>query len=241
MSKKQPEKKEEPSAPEADDITDDVVKPECSQSRNTILAGKQKPEDKPQTTRKVQGFPDIKEFIKKKGAPIATSPPEQTKLMVKKANSQTFWRTHQTMEITVDILEDLSDKKEKYILLPAIAETLSSALKKEFILYLSVTKNKTLFLTPIQQRNSKGYWNEWHEALFEAVERSKEEWLRIEPLDDGVGYNMIRPAPDVIIDEPDWEKLLRGRTMSDLLQEAFKGDKMIYTLDHPQLKRLEGN
>lgn len=187
-----------------------------------------------ETKKPVKGFPDIKEFLINPGAEQEiTIERKLTRILAKKPNKQQFVRIHPTMEQVVDVMEDLNDKRELYLLHPSVSPYVT-AQKKRMILYLGMHRNGTPFLCPVQQPDSNGKTYQWHESLADAVLIAKEKWVRLEANLTSSSYEIIEAKGN--IPDPKWDEKL---TMIDYMTLAFK-DKMIVDLEHPLIKSLEG-
>jgi hypothetical protein len=187
-----------------------------------------------ETKKPVKGFPDIKEFlVNPQTDQDITIEKKLTRVLAKKPNKQQFFRIHPTMEQMVDVIEDLNDKKELYLLHPSVTSYVM-AQRKRIILYLGMHRNGTPFLCPVPQPDSTGKSYTWHETLTDAMLVAREKWIRLEANQTSSSYEIIEAKGN--IPDPKWDEKL---TMIDYVTLAFK-ERMIVDLEHPLIQALEG-
>ena len=92
-----------------------------------------------------------------------------------------------------------------------------------------------MFLWPARLPSSDNrLGRRWHESALEIAEFAKNSWVKLQGKRDLGAYELFRAKGD--LGEPQWP----DKPLSDLLRLAFKGDRLISSLDHPVLKELAG-
>lgn len=156
-----------------------------------------------------------------------------TKVPVGKPKKPQFFRTYDSAAMTFPavMLED-KEARENYILVPAVAQELATmALPVQ--LHVAIDRQNNLFLIPVPLPNESGNRNSWHESLNQAVEHSKQHWIRIAANMAVGGYDVFQA--EGALPEPDWPSY----SINELIQVAFRG-KIITNLSHPVVQALLG-
>lgn len=101
---------------------------------------------------------------------------------------------------------------------------------QEYMLHLYVTNRNQMKFWPIKETD-----NPWPESARKALSISRDKWIRlIADQDDG---RYMCEEDDSYTVEPNWEQLLQGKTMLDLMNLAF-GKNFISSADHPLFAEL---
>jgi hypothetical protein len=74
----------------------------------------------------------------------------------------------------------------------------------------------------------------WSESALEIADFAKTQWVKMVGKRDLGAYELFKARGD--LGDPVWP----DKTLSDLLRLAFKGDRLINSLDHPVLRELAG-
>lgn len=159
---------------------------------------------------------------------LGTKTPILNTIPVKKPNKQWFNRVHPTMMIAAALFIPHDKPDQPYFVVPGLID----ALREEVVLnvlFVAITNFNHLFLWPITHPSE----NRWHLSALEAVQVAKEKWIRVRANKIIGAYDIIE-AQDQLAD-PKWPEI----SMNDILRLAFK-DRIIVSLDHPEIKRLKG-
>ena len=158
-------------------------------------------------------------------------------------NSRRFVRFHPEMEFQVYVFEDPNvddedDLPTKYLVTPEVARNMDPDDVRRATLYVYVYRSSrprpSLWLVPDPKLgNSKS--EDWHDAKIEIIGHAREEWTRIKRSPDRKvsSYEPIHPLSAVYAD-PDWDRILQGREIEELVQLAF-GKDVIDSMDHPAI------
>lgn len=156
-----------------------------------------------------------------------------TNVPVRKPRKPQFFRTHPSADMTFDgMLLQQKEKEESYLVVPDVAQQISE-LVQPVDLFAAIDRNNNVFLIPVPMPGESGVRNPWHESLFQAVEHSKQNWIRINANMHMGGYDVFEAQ--VSLSEPDWP----DHTIDKLVEVAFRG-KIIQSLDHPVVQSLLG-
>ena len=156
-----------------------------------------------------------------------------TNVPVRKPRKPQFFRTHPSADMTFDgMLLQQKEKEESYLVVPGVAQQISE-LVQPVDLFAAIDRNNNVFLIPVPMPGESGVRNPWHESLFQAVEHSKQNWIRINANMHMGGYDVFEAQ--ISLSEPDWPH----HTIDNLVEVAFRG-KIIQSLDHPVVQSLLG-
>jgi hypothetical protein len=148
-----------------------------------------------------------------------------------------FFRVHPNPAMTVDwyVLERDDDRdREVYWVTEQFRADLLDELKPVRI-FSCINKRGTMFLWPARLPGADNrLGRRWHESALEIADQAKTLWVKMQGKRDLGAYEMYRAKGD--LGEPQWE----DKSLSDLLRLAFKGDRLIRSLDHPVLRELVG-
>jgi hypothetical protein len=158
-----------------------------------------------------------------------------TTVPVRKPNKQDFIRVHPDPDYRlcgVAIIE-LREDRETYLVSPYYARQLDPQTFNHCNLYLTVNRQKVVFLWPVKLPEPGGRISGWHSSGLEGAEKAMAQWVRVTPnMSLGAYEFFVAENP---LSEPEWPSL----PLRDLLQIGFKGH-IIEGPDHPVMQRLRG-
>ena len=104
-------------------------------------------------------------------------------------------------------------------------------------LCLTISKSGELFFWPLKI-SSSGRANMWNDSALEIARKAKDVWLKIRSRhEDGRGSGFYEAdVPIAQFDEPIWP----NKTLKQLYDIAFKGDRIIDRVDHLVIQKLTG-
>jgi hypothetical protein len=148
-----------------------------------------------------------------------------------------FFRVHPDPAMTVDwfVLERDDDMdREVYWVTEQFRGDLLEELKPVRI-FTCINKYGTVFLWPAKLPSSDNrLGRRWHESALEIADHAKNLWVKMQGKKDLGAYELYRAKGD--LGDPQWP----DTSLSDLLRVAFKGDRLISSMDHPVLRELAG-
>lgn len=153
---------------------------------------------------------------------------------VKRPGKQEFFRvkTGDEWAFQTMVLE-LKEDRETYLVVPALYGNLEQE-SKPVCLYTAYTRKGDFFLIPVMLPRD-GKQNSWHESLQQAINEAKISWVRAVPNQSLGGYDLVSALG--AIREP---ALPEVSGIMELLPIAFR-NRVVDSLDHPIIKRLEGS
>ena len=156
-----------------------------------------------------------------------------TSVRVGKIRTPHFFRAHLADDMTFDamLLED-KEAQEYYVVDPLVAQEISD-LVRPFRLHAAIDRQNNVSLIPVPLPGEDGTRNPWHESLAQAVEHSKQKWLRIKANMPLKGYDIYEAEGS--LPEPEWP----AHDIDALIQVAFRG-KIITSIEHPVVQSLRG-
>ena len=155
---------------------------------------------------------------------------------VRKPARTEFFRVYSDPGYTIDwfILErDGEMGRETFWVTEKFRGELLDELKPVRI-FTCINKRGVVFLWPAKLPSSSAIGQRWHESGLEIAERAKTSWVRMRANKDLGAYELFQAKGD--LGEPTWP----DKTLRELLALAFKGDRLINSLDHPVLRELAG-
>jgi hypothetical protein len=156
---------------------------------------------------------------------------------VRRPGRNEFFRVHPDPAMTVDwyVLEHDDDMDhEVYWVTEQFRAALLDELKPVRI-FVCINKRGTQFLWPARIPSTDNrLGRRWHESALEIADQAKTLWVKMQGKRDLGAYEMYRAQGD--LGEPQWV----DKSLSDLLRLAFKGDRLISSIDHPVLRDLVG-
>jgi hypothetical protein len=230
-------------------IEEEMAKPK------KILKEKQPAKDKPPqssaaaNTRKIEGA----RFAAKVIAPAGTEA-DRVQLINRpmdvhqgRPKSRRFVQFHPTLEAPVYTFEDPNaddedDLPTTYLVGHDLLDEVGADVRRATVYvytYRGARPRPSLWIIPDPiSGNTKS--EEWHDAKLEIIEIARAEWTRIARSPDRKvsGYEPIHPLT-ARYGVPDWDRILGGRDVGELLHLAF-GRDVIDSMDHPALKDFYG-
>jgi hypothetical protein len=130
------------------------------------------------------------------------------------------------------MLLEFKEDRESYLIAPTLWGHISHEIK-QVQLFTALNRQDVLFLWPINLPGIDGRSNAWNESAMRAAAEARISWVRMKS-------NLSLGAYDVFVAtgqlaEPIWPEL----SFRQILEIAFR-DRMIASLDHPALQRLNG-
>jgi hypothetical protein len=152
---------------------------------------------------------------------------------VGKPSPDRFFRVHQdpTMQFSALIYEDKSTK-DIYVVTSGLAEVFGR-LARPVVLHLAVDRRGNPFLIPVPLPSSNGSRNPWHESLAQAIDKAKDDWIRIASNMTAGVYDLY--VATATLQPPEWP----DKSIDELVLLAFNG-KIVNTPDHPIIQGLQG-
>jgi hypothetical protein len=159
---------------------------------------------------------------------------EMTFVPVQKPNSQdwVFIPSKNTVEWTTVPLLELKQKREFYLVSPAVAASLDGDVTTRLLVPYA-DKEGGLFLWPIRLSDARGDLNSWVASAIRVVNDYNDRWIRIKARLNAGCYEVFE-APTVS-PAPIWPT----DGIKFFVNRAFKG-KIITFLEHPIIRQLKG-
>ena len=158
-----------------------------------------------------------------------------SRLPVRKANRQEFFRTHpsEDMSLLTAVYED-KDSREIYLIAPSIIPQMSALGEVTPVkLIPAITRQNVLLLIPAKLPNEAGSNTGWQDTMLRATELAKSTWVRT-CADMALGAYRIFEA-EAKLSDPEWPDM----TLNEMLEVGFK-DRVIDSEDHPVFNKLLG-
>jgi hypothetical protein len=157
-----------------------------------------------------------------------------TTVPVGKPHRQQWFRTHPDPEyrLAVAIIQ-VKDDDEYYVVPAMIARQLPNTMYYLATLQVAITRQGTVFLWVLRHSNSDGKDMACWSSARDASVIAQTKWSNITWNKETKAYD-ISEAP-VTMPEPEWPPY----TLKQLMEKAFK-DKLIDSVDHPVIQRLQG-
>jgi len=158
-----------------------------------------------------------------------------SKLPVRKATRQEFWRAHhdEGMSLVTSAIED-KETREYYIIAPDMVPSMLALGEVVAVKFTpAITRQGVLLLVPAKLPGEASSNTAWQDTMLLAVERAKTKWVRVSA-DMALGaYRIFEALGD--LSEPEWPKM----TLNEMLEISFKG-RVIDSEDHPIFNKLLG-
>ncbi len=153
---------------------------------------------------------------------------------IRKPNRQEYFRSHpdDDNQMNVAVLE-LKEERETYAVMPDVAAAIPGE-TRIVQLRLCINRAGSLYIWHVPLPTPDGRENAWHKTAREAAEIAETKWVRM-VANLGGGHYEVFVAP-MGLSEPIWPE----QSFSDLLRIAFGGGRLIDSVDHPVLRRLQG-
>jgi hypothetical protein len=190
----------------------------------------------PDVPRKKNIFADLNALKLSYGEGVLAGAKETlSRLPVRKANRQEFWRSHPSEEMSqlTAVYED-KDSREIYLIAPDMMGQMSQLGEVTPVkLVPAITRQNVLLLIPAKLPNEAGSNTAWQDTLLHATELAKTKWLRT-TADMALGAYRIFEA-EGNLSEPEWPQM----SLSEMLEVGFK-NRVIDSEDHPVFNKLLG-
>jgi hypothetical protein len=125
----------------------------------------------------------------------------------------------------------ISEKKENYVVAPNLLPQLCGDGVKKLIV-LCITKQGVRFFWPLKFEAPRGL-DEWSKSALVAMDTAETKWTKMKSNLDTRCYEAFTAKGK--LGEPAWPEI----DISELLSIAIR-DRVISTMDHPVIKRLNG-
>jgi hypothetical protein len=156
-----------------------------------------------------------------------------TSVPVTRPNKQQWVRVHPDSSYRENVaLIELKDSGQTYLVEPSLVGEIPSQISY-VTLFTAMTRDNTLFLWPVKLA-ADGRPNSWYDSAREAAAEAMTSWVRV-AANMAIGAYEYWVAPGNLA-EPKWPAL----SFAELLAIAFKGDRLIESVDHPIVGRLKG-
>lgn len=152
---------------------------------------------------------------------------------VKKPTKVTYVRVHQSPEYRMPLATLVDELGEMYAVHPKVLHAVADEAKPT-MLYTAIDEVGNVFLLPVGLPGSDGSTNAWWQSGHAAAAAAQKEWVRIVAV-KLAGY-YITKAAKVDKGEPKWPE----KSFEELLNMAFSDGRLIDTLDHPVIRKLNG-
>jgi len=169
-----------------------------------------------------QAFADVA-GVKKK---IITVP-------VRKPHRQMFVRVHpdESWRLETAVLT-VKEDRETYLVDPALWSELSGEIVPT-VLFTAINRQRVVFLWPIRLPGEDGRHDTWNRSALEAAQMATKQWVRVAANLSLGAYEVFEATGN--LSKPEWPDV----SFQKLLQIAFR-DKFIKELDHPVIRKLQG-
>jgi hypothetical protein len=102
------------------------------------------------------------------------------------------------------------------------------------VIFVWCNRKKDTAIWPIRLADDDGKMNDWHASLLEVFTKyAQGQWVRMEAGDQGY---KIEIAENEGLPDPEWPPA----AINEVLRVAFKGGRVIDSLDHPLIQKLRG-
>lgn len=152
---------------------------------------------------------------------------------VRRPDRQWFVRTHPDAAYRLEaaVLE-LREESEIYLVRPELLVELPGEATPR-IIHTAMTRQGVLFMWPIRLPDQDGKLDPWNQSALEAASLATTSWVRVASNRSLGAYDLYTAS--AALPEPEWPK----EDLATLLKIAFKG-RLIETMDHPVVRRLQG-
>jgi hypothetical protein len=158
-----------------------------------------------------------------------------TTVPVRRPNKQDYIRVHPAEEYRMAVaLIEFKEDSETFMVAPPLREPLFGEWFPATI-YTAINRQGVVFLWPAKLPNADGKTLDWHRTAHEAANHAMASWIRVVS-NKSLGAYVTIEGPKTI-PAPEWPDLL---PLKELLRIAFR-DRLVDSLDHPVVKRLQGH
>jgi hypothetical protein len=158
-----------------------------------------------------------------------------TTVPVRRPNKQDYIRVHSAEEYRMLArLIEFKEDGETFMVTPPMSDPLVGEWFPAMV-YTAINRQGVVFLWPVKLPNAQGKTMDWHRTAHEAAQHAMFSWIRVVANKSLGAYETIE-GPKTI-PAPEWPDLL---PLKELLRIAFR-DRLVDSLDHPAVKRLQGH
>jgi hypothetical protein len=160
---------------------------------------------------------------------------ELTEVPVRKPYKHEFVRVHPSEEyrLTTGVIE-LKGDREVYLVAPALWPAMAAeATFKPKLFITAITRQGVVFLWELTLPPSDGRIDRWSRSMLDAAQQAETKWTRV-AANLHLGAYELKLATNSL-DDPVWP----DKPFREILRIAFR-DRLITSLDHPVMRRLEG-
>ena len=164
-----------------------------------------------------------------------------TAVPVGRPSSQVFVQVHPSEDyhFLAPLIAHEDEQSARYLIHPTYLPKIVGSTNIKFHvekLYLYTTRQGGLGLWPIKLPKDQRE-NTWLESQMGAIEAAMENWVCVTTNQSRRMY--IAEKARGMFPPPDWDAILQGRTMYQILATAFK-DRLILSEEHPLIQKLLG-
>jgi hypothetical protein len=159
-----------------------------------------------------------------------------TTVPIRKPHNQDFFRVHPNEEyrLTPAALITLHDDSETFLVHRSFVSELAPAEYYLATLYLVMNRQGVLSLWPVKMPAPGQRPIAWHASAAEAASRAERSWIKIIANKNLGAYEVV--VANGQLSDPEWPKL----SFAEILQIAFRDDRVIQSHSHPVIRRLRG-
>jgi len=152
---------------------------------------------------------------------------------VKKPTKTTYVRVHDSPAYRMALATLVDDMGVMYAVHPKILYAVADEAKAT-MLYTAMDDSGNVFLLPVGLPGSDGSTNAWWQSGHAAAAIAQKEWVRIVAVKTA-GHYVTKTA---VVDkgEPKWP----AKSFEELLNTAFADGRLIDSMDHPFMRKLNG-
>jgi hypothetical protein len=156
-----------------------------------------------------------------------------TTVPVRRPDRQSFTRVHPDPAYRIEAaVVELDEERETYLVEPRLVYELPGEVVAK-VLFTAMNRQGVVFLWPVRLPGPDGRHDPWNKSALQAAEMAMKNWVRVVSNRSLGGYDVYAATADW--PEPEWPEL----SFRQLLEIAF-ADKLIRSLDHPVIQKLQG-
>lgn len=156
-----------------------------------------------------------------------------TTVPVRRPNKQDYVRVHQAEEYRMSVaLIEFKEDSEVFLVPPSMTEALVGEWFPA-MLYTAINRQGVVFLWPVKLPGENGKTMDWHRTANEAAVHAMTCWVRVVANKSLGAYETIEGSK--VIPDPQWPDL---PPFKELQRTGFR-DRLVDSLDHPVVKRLQ--
>jgi hypothetical protein len=161
-----------------------------------------------------------------------------TTIPVARPSEQTFVRVHpdEAYHFTAALITHQDERNTRYLIHPIFLPHVGNIKYHLERLYLYTTRQGGLNLWPVKLPKDQRE-NTWLESQMAAIEAATDYWVCVTSNMHRKMY--VTDKARGIFPQPNWDALLQGKTIFQLLAIAFK-ERLILSEEHPLIQKLIG-